>query len=94
MREIVGDASPGTLCEEEEGHGNQGRQCSPSAEKRLSARGSDSQKQRRSHTVYVFICLYKSLSTTLGKGLRKNIKKKNGAIGKHKLNETAALNMK
>ena len=52
------------------------------------------QKQRRSCTVHVFICVYRSLSTTLGKGLGKNIKEENGEIGKHKLNETAALNMK
>ena len=31
---------------------------------------------------------------TLDKGLRKNIKKKDGEIGKHKLNEMGALNMK
>ena len=30
----------------------------------------------------------------LDKGLRKNIKKKGGETGKHKLNEMAALNMK
>ena len=40
-------------------------------------------------TVYIFV--YKSFSTTLDKGLRKNIKK-DGEIGK--LNEMGALNMK
>ena len=30
----------------------------------------------------------------LNKGLRKNIKKRDGDIGKHKLNEMGALNMK
>lgn len=41
--------------------------------------------------------LCKSLSTTLGKGLRENIKKKKKGdreIGKHKLSEMGALNMK
>ena len=42
--------------------------------------------------------LYKEFSTMLDKGLRKNIKKKknrrDGEIGKHKLNEMGALNMK
>ena len=43
------------------------------------------------HTIYV----YKSFSTTLDKGLRKNIKKKrDGEIGRHKLNEMGALTMK
>ena len=45
------------------------------------------------HTIYVHI--YKSFSTTLDKGLRKNIKKRrDGEIGKHKLNEMGAPNMK
>ena len=94
MRETVRDASPGTLFEEEEGHSNRGGSARLlSVEKRLSAGGSDSLKQRRSCTVHVFICVYRSLSTTLGKGLGKNIKEENGEIGKHKLNQTAALNM-
>ena len=40
--------------------------------------------------------LYKSFSTTFDKGLRKYIikRKRDGAIGKHKLNEMGALNMK
>ena len=43
------------------------------------------------HTIYV----YKSFSTMLDKGLRKNRKKKgDGEIGEHKLNEIGALNMK
>ena len=42
------------------------------------------------HTVYIFV--YKSFSTTLEKGLRKNIKKKNREIGK--LNEMGAPNIK
>jgi len=37
--------------------------------------------------------VYKSF-TTLDKGLRKNIKNRDGKIGKHKLNEMGALNMK
>ena len=47
------------------------------------------------HIIYIHV--YKSFSTTLGKGLRENVKKKkrrNGEIGKHKLNEMGALNMK
>jgi len=47
------------------------------------------------YTIYIFIYVYKSFSTILDKGLRKNIKKKrDGEIGKHKLNEMGALNMK
>ena len=40
--------------------------------------------------------LYKSFSTTFDKALRKySIKRKrDGAVGKHKLNEMGALNMK
>ena len=39
--------------------------------------------------------VYKSFSTTLDKVLRKNNnKKRDGEIGKHKLNEMGALNMK
>ena len=38
--------------------------------------------------------VYKSFSTTLDKVLRKNIKKRYGEIGKHKLNEMGRLNMK
>ena len=45
------------------------------------------------HTIYIYI--HKSFSTMLDKGLRKNIKKKrDGEIGKHKLNEMVALSMK
>ena len=44
---------------------------------------------------YLYIYVYKSFSTTLDKGLRKNIKnKRDGEIGKHKLNEMETLNMK
>ena len=48
---------------------------------------------------YLYVYVYKSFSTTLDKGLRKNIKKKQGEmekleIGEHKLNEMGALNMK
>ena len=45
--------------------------------------------------MYIYEC--RSFSTMLDKGLRKNIKKKkrrDGEIGKHKLNEMGALNMK
>ena len=38
--------------------------------------------------------MQKSFSATLDKGLRKNIKKRDGEIGKHKLNEMGTLNMK
>ena len=45
------------------------------------------------HTIYIYAC--KSFSTTLDKGLRKTIKqKRKGEIGKHKLTEIGALNMK
>ena len=38
------------------------------------------------HTIYM--CVYKSFSTTLDKDLRKNIKnRRDGETGKHKLNE-------
>ena len=44
---------------------------------------------------YLYIYVYKSFSTTLDKGLRKNIKnKRDGEIGKHKLNEMETLNRK
>ena len=36
----------------------------------------------------------RNFSTMLGKGLIKNIKKRNGKIGKHKLNEMGALTMR
>ena len=45
----------------------------------------------------IYICVNKNLSTLLDKCLRKNIKKKkkrDGKVGKHKLNEIGALNMK
>ena len=38
--------------------------------------------------------MYKSFSTTLDKALRKDNKKGDGKIGKHKLNEIGALNIK
>ena len=38
--------------------------------------------------------IYKSFSTALAEGLRKNIKKRDGEIGKHELNEMGTLNMK
>ena len=42
-----------------------------------------------------YLYAYKSFFTMLDKVLRKNIKKKgDGEIGKHKLNEMGALNMK
>ena len=45
------------------------------------------------HTIY--ICVYKSFSTTLDKDLRKNIKnRRDGETGKHKLDEVGALDMK
>ena len=41
-----------------------------------------------------YLYIYKSFSTMLDKVLRKNIqKKKDGEIGKYKLNEIGALNM-
>ena len=43
------------------------------------------------HTIYK--CVYKSFSTMLDKGLQNN-KKRDGAIGKYKLNKIGALNMK
>ena len=44
--------------------------------------------------VYVCVCvyLYKTFSTMFGKDLRKNMRDRE--IGKHKLNEMGALNMK
>ena len=44
----------------------------------------------------IYIYVYKSVSTMLDKSLRKNIKEKriDGEIGKHKLNEVGAVNMK
>ena len=44
----------------------------------------------------ICICINKNLSTLLDKCLRKNIKKKkrDGKVGKHRLNEMGALNMK
>ena len=47
--------------------------------------------------MYTYIYVYKSFSIIHDKGLRKKIKKKrdsNWEIGKHKLNEMEALNMK
>ena len=45
------------------------------------------------HTIYM--CVYKSFSTTLDKDLRKNIKnRRDGETGKHKLDEVGALDMK
>ena len=43
--------------------------------------------------MYYAYYLYKSFSTTIDKGFRKNIKKE-GEIWKCKLNEMGALNMK
>ena len=43
-------------------------------------------------TLYIYV--YNNFSATLYKALRKNLKKKrDGKIGKHKLNEMRALNM-
>ena len=42
----------------------------------------------------IYIYVYKSFCTILDKGLRKNIKKRDGEIVKQKLNKMAALNMK
>ena len=45
------------------------------------------------HIICIYV--YKSFSTTLDKGLRKNVKKKrDGDIGEHKLDEMGTLNMK
>ena len=48
-------------------------------------------KFSKMYFIHIYIYLYKSFSTTLDKGLRKNIKKKkkrrDGEIGEHKLNE-------
>jgi len=46
------------------------------------------------YILYIIIYVYKSFSTTLDKGLSKNIKKRDGEIGEYKLNEMGALNMK
>ena len=48
------------------------------------------------YTYYIYIYVYKSFSAILDKGLRKNNsnKKRGAEIGKHKLNEMGALNMK
>ena len=47
---------------------------------------------------YLYVYGYKNVSTMFDKGLRENIKKKKkrryGEIGKHKLNEMGALDMK
>ena len=44
------------------------------------------------HPIYIYIYVY---STMLDKSLRKNIKeRRDGEIGKQKLNEMGALNMK
>ena len=43
--------------------------------------------------IYIYLCVYKSFSTMLDKGLRKN-NKRDGEIGKHKLDEMEALNMR
>ena len=43
--------------------------------------------------MYVYECVYKSFSTTFDKDLRKNNKKRDQEIGKHKLNEIEALNL-
>ena len=44
--------------------------------------------------IYIYMYIYKSFSTALAEGLRKNIKKRDGEIGKHELNEMGTLNMK
>ena len=49
------------------------------------------------HIYICYIYVYKSFSPMLDTGLWKNIKKKkkrDGEIGKHKLNEMGTLNMK
>ena len=50
------------------------------------------------YIMFTYICIYicKSFYTMLDKNLRKNIKteERDGEIGKHKLNEMWALNMK
>ena len=46
------------------------------------------------HVFKIYIYIHKSFSTTLDKDLRKNIKKRDGEIGEHKLNEMGALDMK
>ena len=46
--------------------------------------------------IFIYICVYvyKSFSTTLDKGLKERLKKGiDGEVGKHKLNEMAALNI-
>ena len=42
----------------------------------------------------LYIYVYKSFSPVLDKGFTKSIKKRDGEIGKHKLNEMGAVNMK
>ena len=46
------------------------------------------------YMLFIYLYVYKSFSTMLDKVLRKNIKKRGREIGKHKLNEIGALNMK
>ena len=47
------------------------------------------------YIIHIYIYVYKSFSTMLDKGLGKNNhKKRDGEIGKHKLNETGTLTMK
>jgi len=48
------------------------------------------------YIIHIYIYVYESFSTTLDKGLRKNIKRKrrDGEIREHKLNEMGALNIK
>ena len=45
------------------------------------------------YIIHIYIYVYKSFTTTLDKGLRKNIKK-DGETGEHKLSEMGALTMK
>ena len=49
-----------------------------------------------SFLISIYIYAYRNFSTTLDKGLRKNIKKKrrDGEIGEYKVNEMEAMNIK
>ena len=47
------------------------------------------------YMLFTYLYIYKSFSTMLDKGLGKNNhKKRDGEIGKHKLNEMEAMNMR
>ena len=51
-----------------------------------------SKGEKERYKYYVYICMQKF--SMFNKGLRENIKRRDVDIGKHKLNEMGALNMK